>query len=41
MFVADSGAMSHMVYSLENMTNLLKLKTLFNTGNKKKMMGSL
>ena len=40
-FVADSGSTSHMVNSLENMTNLREVKTVVNTGKKKTMMGSL
>ena len=41
MFVSDSGSMSHMVNSLNNMTNLRELKTVVNTVNKKTMMGLL
>ena len=40
MFVSESGFTSHMVNSLKNMTNLRELKTVFNTANKKMMMGS-
>ena len=36
MFVSGSGFMSHMVNSLKNITNILKLKTAFKTRKNKK-----